>query len=470
MARHRRPKAAAKAAPPAGQPRLGASTLSTAVAPGIFPARQFVVYVAPASLGTHAFPAAAEPRARRRAAGALLRLLRALPGVSRVQRGGSSGDAFLQPGGVGGAEGGFARDNLALSAALALADGACAAAASQLGIALGAGVAPNKLLARLACRSSAPAGVGIVHDASAAAHVLAAAPAAALPGAAPLMPQLAAAGLTTASAVARSPAPSLAALLGCTPAAAVALLAASRGVCPDGPVTATEASSNVHVVLEPPAAAAPADGAAHASAEEEDALLGAAFARLGAELAAAVVDDAAEWLRWPTTMAVTVDCDPPLPLCPSRKLAFPPPPRGWPPRGPPAGGPPELDAAAEAQLSAEVADAAAASFRRARGAGPRPRVMRLMLLAAKFQDAAAVAAAQEVPLAGLKFSELPSPVKRARLEAAVALGAKPINVPDMMLALLVHRTMSAEEVSAAIDAAEDRVAKELARRGGAPAW
>ena len=468
MARHRRPKPAAKAAPPAGQPRLGASALSAAVAPGIFPARQFVVYVAPASLGTHAFPAAAEPRARRRAAGALLRLLRALPGVARVQRGSGGGDAFLQPAGGGGHDGGFASESLAVSAALALADGACAAAASQLGIALGAGVAPNKLLARLACRGSAPAGVAVVLDASAAAQVLAAAPAAALPGAAPLMAQLAAAGLTTASAVARTPTQSLAAVLSCSLAAAAALLAASRGACPDGPVVATEASSNVHVVLELPAAAAPTDeDAAHAE-EEEDASLAVAFSRLGAELAAAVVDDAAEWLRWPTTMAVTVDCDPPLPLCPSRKLAFPPPPRGWPPRGPPAGAPPELDAAAEASLAAAVADAAAASFRRARGAGPRPCVTRLMLLAAKFQDAAAAAAAQEVPLSGLKYSELPSPAKRARLEAAAAVGSKPINVPAMMYSL--GRSMSAAEVAAAIEAAKDRVAKEIARRGGPPAW
>ena len=469
MARHRRPKPAAKAAPPAGQPRLGASALSAAVAPGIFPARQFVVYVAPASLGMHAFPVAAEPRARRRAAGALLRLLRALPGVARVQRCSSGGDAFLLPGGGGGNDSGFASESLAVSAALALADGACAAAASQLGIALGAGVAPNKLLARLACRGSAPAGVAVVLDATTAAQVLAAAPAAALPGAVPLMAQLAAAGLTTASAVARTPAPSLAALLSCTSAAAAALLAASRGACPDGPVVATEASSNVHVVLELPAAAAPAaDGAAHAE-EEEDALLGASFARLGAELAGAVVDDAAEWLRWPTTMAVTVDCDPPLPLCPSRKVAFPPPPRGWPPQGPPAGGPPALDAAAEASLGGAVADAAAASFRRARGAGPRPRVTRFMLLAAKFQNAAAAAAAQEVPLAGLKFSELPSPAKRARVEAAAALGAKPLNVPALIYAML-DGSKSAEEVSAAIDAALDRVAKELARRGEPPAW
>lgn len=440
----------------ARQGQLGASSLN--IAAGVFPARLFVVHVAPASLATNASDGVAEQRARRRALGALLRLLRALPGVASVERGGPDRtDAYLLP--AGAAAGAFGNENLAANAALALAEQACAAAAQQLGLALAASVAPNKLLARLASRAAAPAGISAIINASLASDILAATPAAALPGADTLAAPLAAAGLDKAGAVARMLPASLASLLGCTHAAAAALHAAARGVCPDGPVAATAPPGNMSKSCDP----SPPEADAETPTQPER--LATAFATLGAELAVDVVDDAAEWHRWPTKLALTADCEPPLPRNRSRELRFPPPPRGWPPRAPPSGAPPLLDAGAEAELGAAIASACAAAFSRACGNGPPRRVSHLMLLATRME--AVVAPAETPPLSAL-FPTVPSPAKRLREERdeAAAPGARPLDVPAMLRALAEGR-ISPDDVRAAVDAAEQRVARQRETAGPA---
>jgi hypothetical protein len=446
----------------ARQGQLGASSLN--IAAGVFPARLFVVHVAPASLATNAsrtHAGVAESRARRRALGALLRLLRALPGVACVERGGPDRtDAFLLP--AGAAAGAFGNENLAANAALALAEQACAAAAQQLGLALAASVAPNKLLARLASRAAAPAGISAIVNASLAADMLATTPAAALPGADTLAEPLAAAGLDTAGAVALVSPASLALLLGCTHAAAAALHASARGVCPHGSVASTVPPGNMSKSCDPSPFEADAEMSLVPTQPER---LATAFATLGAELAADVVDDAAEWHRWPTKLALTADCEPPLPRNRSRELRFPPPPLGWPPRAPPSGAPPLLDAAAEAELGAAIAAACAAAFARACGSGPPRRVSHLMLLATRLE--AVVAPAETPPLSAL-FPTVHSPAKRLREERedAAAPGDRPLDVPAMLRALAEGR-ISPGDVRAAVDAAEQRVARQRETAGPA---
>ncbi|KAF6250789.1 hypothetical protein COO60DRAFT_739178 [Scenedesmus sp. NREL 46B-D3] len=89
-----------------------------------------------------------------------------------------------------------------------------AAAKQQLGLTVSVGVAPNKLLAKLASRAAKPDGVHVVGGVEAVQQLLAATPVDRLPGLGGVAPALLRLGISCAAQLQAQSAPSLAALLG----------------------------------------------------------------------------------------------------------------------------------------------------------------------------------------------------------------------------------------------------------------
>jgi nucleotidyltransferase/DNA polymerase involved in DNA repair len=423
----------------------------------------------------------------RQASEALMALLRALPGAAVVERA-SIDEAFLLPAAAAAAA---EDDDGGLRAAVALASAARAAAASQLGLILSAGVAPNKLLSKLASAAAKPDGTRVLATERDAAALLERVPAWRLPGAGgALASRLDALGIATAAqlgALASAGdvhAHELAAMLQCTPSVAAALGAAARGACSAPPVRpeAPPRSVSVGMTLSPrplpmhDARATSATGGApgvftplRLGERERVATLAA---ELGADLAERVLEHASSSRRWPRALALTADTTPPPPGGRSRQLPFPARPRGWPPPQAPAAADDAADADAEAALGAAIAATVTNALRASWPSDAT--VTYVMLLATKFErfeaGAGAITAllppavspkALRAAAAAAAMPPPPAPPPRRELlpGAGAELGARALQ-PAALLRELGEGARAPEEIRAAAAAARARVARQ----------
>ncbi len=426
------------------------------------------------------------------ASDALMTLLRALPGASVVEKA-SIDEAFLLPALTDAAD----ADDGGLRAAVALAAAARAAAAAQLGLVLSAGVAPNKLLAKLASASAKPDGTRVLAREADAGDLLERVPAWRLPGAGgALAARLHALGIATASQLgalaAASDAHALAAMLHCAPGDATALGAAARGACSAPPVRPEAPPRSVSVAMTLSAVPLPMHDAAATSATggppgmftplrvRERERVATLASDLGADIAERVMEHACAARRWPRTLALTVDTAPPPPGGRSRQLPFPARPRGWTPPQHASAADADADAAAEAALGAAVAAAVTSALLASWPADAT--VTYVMLLATKFErfeagGAGAITAllapavSPKAQRAAAAAAAMPPPEPRAQQQprrelqpgAGAELGARALQ-PAALLRELGEGARAPDEIRAAVAAARARVARQ--QQGG----
>ncbi|EFN58875.1 hypothetical protein CHLNCDRAFT_140768 [Chlorella variabilis] len=162
----------------------------------------------------------------------MMRLLRALPWAAVVEKA-SIDEAYLllQPGPGAAADADEEEESVSPQAALQRAHEAKAAVQQQLGMCVSVGVAPSRLLAKLASAAAKPDGVRLVADQQAALHLLSQTPAHKLPGyggkAAEAFERH---GIAAATDLQRYSQHQLEQLLGLKPAAAAQLAQWCRGV------------------------------------------------------------------------------------------------------------------------------------------------------------------------------------------------------------------------------------------------